>query len=248
MRLALEGLALSAVGRVLVEGVDLSLAAGRTLALVGPSGGGKSLSALAMLGLLPAGVTQVAGRVLRDGAEVDPADLRGRAVGLVQQSPGLCLNPIVTVGTHFRETLRRRDWREDAVRRLAEVGLDDAGLLRAYPFQLSGGMAQRVVIALALALDPPFLIADEPTTDLDLVVQGQILDLLDGLRRRRGLGLLLVTHDFSVVARMADEVAVLAGGTIVERQPVRELFFRPRDARTRALLMVHRRLTGSGPR
>jgi len=256
--LGIEGLSLHA-GPLhapvrLVEDVSLRIAPGRTLALVGASGGGKSLTTLAMLGLLPPGIRQASGTVRLGQAALGPADiaaLRGRTVGLVQQSPGLCLNPMVSIGRHFRETLacdglRGRAATTRATQRLAEVGLPDpARMLDLYPFQLSGGMQQRVVIALALARDPAFLIADEPTTDLDLTLQAQILDLLDGLRRRRGLGLLLVTHDLSVVARMADDVAVMAGGRVVEHQPVADLFRRPRDPRTRSLLAIHLRLHGA---
>jgi nickel transport system ATP-binding protein len=256
--LAIEGLSLESgppgAAARLVENVSLRIAPGRTLALVGASGGGKSLTTLALLGLLPPGIRQTAGTVRLGDAPLDPdaiAALRGRVVGLVQQSPALCLNPLVTIGRHFRETLACDGLRGGAaiaraVERLAEVGLPDPGrLLALYPFQLSGGMQQRVVIALALARNPDFLLADEPTTDLDLTIQAQILDLLAELRRTRGIGLLLVTHDLSVVARMADEVAVMAGGTIVEHRPVAELFRAPRDPRTRSLMRIHFRLHGA---
>jgi len=158
---------------------------------------------------------------------------------------------MVTIGRHFRETLAcdgiaGRAATQAAIALLGELGLaDPSGLLAAYPFQLSGGMQQRVVIALALARQPDYLIADEPTTDLDLTSQAQILDLLDALRRRRGLGVLLVTHDLSVAARMADDVAVMVGGSIVEHQPAATLFQAPRDPRTRSLLQIHFRLHGT---
>ncbi|CAH2604881.1 Ni(2(+)) ABC transporter ATP binding subunit NikD [Rhodovastum atsumiense] len=250
--LALRGLRLEtgspASPVVLVDGIDLGITRGRVQALVGTSGGGKSLSTLALLGLLPRGVRRSAGSISLDGVELTEAGvvaLRGRTVGLVQQNPTGCFNPIVTIGRHFQETLAltgtgARAARATAVARLAEVGFDaPARLLELYPFQLSGGMLQRVAIALALACDPPFLVADEPTTDLDLVVQAQILDLLDGLRRHRGIGILLVTHDLSVVARLADEVAVLIEGRIVESRDAHGLFATPRDPCTRALLDVH---------
>jgi nickel transport system ATP-binding protein len=233
---------------VLVDGIDLAIEPDRVVALVGTSGGGKTLTTLAMLGLLPAGVRQGGGAVLLDGRALSRHEvkgLRGRTVGLVQQSPRGCLNPIVTIGRHFSESLALagrggRQARSAAAERLAEVGFDaPRRLLDLYPFQLSGGMLQRVVIALALCLDPPFLIADEPTTDLDLVAQAQILDLLGRLRQQRGIGILLVTHDLSVVARLADEAAVLTEGRIVEHQRVNDLFAGPQSACARALLDVH---------
>lgn len=239
---------------VLVNGVSFSVAPGRTLALVGSSGGGKSLTTLALLGLLPPGVRQVSGTVRHHGRALDSAgiaSMRGKTIGLVQQSPAGCLNPMVTIGRHFRETLAcdgiaGRAATQAAIALLGELGLaDPSGLLAAYPFQLSGGMQQRVVIALALARQPDYLIADEPTTDLDLTIQAQILNLLDALRRRRGLGVLLVTHDLSVAARMADDVAVMVGGSIVEHQPAATLFQAPRDPRTRSLLQIHFRLHGT---
>jgi len=233
---------------VLVDDIDLRIERNRVLALVGTSGGGKSLSTLAILGLLPPGVRCVAGSVMLDDEPLTKAavtGLRGQTVGLVQQSPAGCLNPIVTIGRHFRETLARSGLgkmaaRNEAVAWLAETGFETPErLLDLYPFQLSGGMLQRVAIALALCRNPAFLIADEPTTDLDLATQAQILDLLDSLRRRHRIGILLVTHDLSVAARMADEVAVLTEGRIVEHRPVYDLFSAPRHACTRALLDVH---------
>jgi len=233
---------------VLVDDADFTIQRDRVLALVGTSGGGKSLSTLAMVGLLPRGVRRVAGTVTLEGtplAEAAIMGLRGRTVGLVQQNPASCLNPIVTIGRHFRETLAlaglgRRAARTEAAAWLAEMGFDaPERLLDIYPFQLSGGMLQRVVIALALCRNPPFLIADEPTTDLDLVTQAQIIDLLDRLRQRHHIGILLVTHDLSVVARIADEAMVLADGRIVERQAVSDLFSAPCHPSTRGLLDVH---------
>lgn len=243
--LALEGLRITSGDRVLVDGLSLTLRQGRVQALVGVSGSGKSLTTLALLGLLPAGVRQEAGRVLLNGGALDGpgiAAIRGGVVGLVQQSPRGCFNPVLTLAAHFREQGADRS---RAAALLAEVGFDESGsVLRAYPFQLSGGMLQRAMIALALVKAPAFLIADEPTTDLDLLLQAQILDLLEGLRARRGLGILLVTHDLSVVARLADEVAVMEQGRIVERAAAVELFARPRSAAAWSLMATHLALYG----
>jgi nickel transport system ATP-binding protein len=244
----MEGLGIDAGGRPLVRDISLVLEPGRVLGLVGTSGSGKSLTVLAMLGLLPQGTRQVAGTLRHDGRALDAAGiaaLRGRRVGLVQQSPRACFNPLLTISQHFTETLGRGAAPGRAAALLAEMGFDDPDpLLRAYPFQLSGGMLQRVMLALALARDPDFLLADEPTTELDLVAQAALLDLLEGLARRRGLGLLLVTHDLSVVARLADAVAVMQGGRIVEQRPVLEFFDDPRHPASRALLRRHLALYG----
>ncbi|MFC3126899.1 ATP-binding cassette domain-containing protein [Pseudoroseomonas globiformis] len=246
----LEGLTLAAGNRVLVRDLSLEIRRGQVLGLLGASGGGKSLTVMAMLGLLPPGVRQVAGRVTLDGQEVDPARLRGATLGLVQQSPRGCFNPLVSIGRHFRETLSCEGLRgAEAERRAAallhETGFaDPRAILALYPSQMSGGMLQRTMLALALARDPAFLLADEPTTDLDLVVQARILDLLETLARRRGLGVLLVTHDLSVLARLADDVAVMEGGRIVDGAPVQDFFAAPRHPRSRALLAAHLALHG----
>lgn len=251
--LALEGLRLEAGGVALVDGVSLALRRGEVLGLVGTSGGGKSLTTLALLGLLPRGVRRVAGVLRLDGAVLHAdaqAALRGRRIGFVQQAPRGGFNPLVTLGRHFRETLACDGLRGAAATAraealLREVGFDaPARLLPLYPGQLSGGMLQRAMLALALARAPDFLLADEPTTDLDLIVQAQILGLLEGLVARRRLGLLLVTHDLSVVARLADRVAVMQGGRLVEEQEVRGFFDAPRHPHSRALLATHLALYG----
>ncbi|MFZ6761889.1 ATP-binding cassette domain-containing protein [Pseudoroseomonas sp. WGS1072] len=243
--LSVGGLHLAAEGRLLVRGASFTLRRGRVLGLVGTSGSGKSLTTMAMLDLLPPGVRQVAGMVALDNAPADRAALRGRTVGLVQQAPRGGFNPLVTIGRHFAETLACDGVRGAAARDamqglLREVGFDDpASVTGLYPSQLSGGMLQRVMLALALCRDPDFLLADEPTTDLDLVVQAQLLDLMERLVVRRGLGLLLVTHDFSVIARLADQVVVMDAGRIVEQQPVHRLFEDPAHPRTQALMAAH---------
>ena len=244
-RLSVGGLHLAAGGHALVRGVSLTLRRGRVLGLVGTSGSGKSLTTLALLDLLPPGVRQVAGMVALDDAPADRVALRGRTVGLVQQAPRGGFNPLVTIGRHFTETLACDGIRDAAARDamlelLREVGFGDpASVVGLYPTQLSGGMLQRIMIALALARDPDFLLADEPTTDLDLVVQAQLLDLLERLVVRRGLGVLLVTHDFSVIARLADQVVVMDAGQVVEQRPVRRLFEDPVHPRTQALMAAH---------
>lgn len=189
--------------------------------------------------------------------------LRGRGAAYVLQNPASCFDPVFTIGAHFQETLaahlpaapkdgpngtRRPDWHTAALAALREVGFDDAqAILRHYPFQMSGGMLQRVMIALALVLDVPLLIADEPTTDLDLPSQAHVLDLLDQVRRTRNMAILLVTHDLSVAARMADRMAVMRHGRVVEQGDVHELFNAPRHPYTRALLAAHHRLYGLRP-
>ncbi|HEU6437596.1 MAG TPA: ABC transporter ATP-binding protein [Nitratidesulfovibrio sp.] len=259
----------------LVGPVDLTVERGQVVCLVGPSGCGKSLTCMSLLGMLPDGVTRTAGSIHVNGQAVDwqapeghaangpPPErlrlLRGREAAYVLQNPASCFDPVFTIGAHFQETLAahqpagsrsgtRPDWRAAARAALYEVGFDDAeAILRHYPFQMSGGMLQRVMIALVLVLDVPLLIADEPTTDLDLPSQARVLDLLDQVRRTRNMAILLVTHDLSVAARMADRMAVMRHGRVVEQGDVRTLFAAPRHPYTRALLAAHHRLYGLCP-
>ncbi|MEG6505606.1 ABC transporter ATP-binding protein [Nitratidesulfovibrio sp. 1201_IL3209] len=249
----------------LVGPVDLTVERGQVVCLVGPSGCGKSLTCMALLDMLPDGVVRAAGTIRVAGQAVDgaPPDrlrlLRGRGAAYVLQNPASCFDPVFTIGAHFRETLAahppagsnggpRPDWRAAALSALREVGFADArAILRHYPFQMSGGMLQRVMIALALVLDVPLLIADEPTTDLDLPSQARVLDLLDQVRRTRNMAILLVTHDLSVAARMADRMAVMRHGRVVEQGDAREVFAAPRHPYTRALLAAHHRLYGPCP-
>jgi peptide/nickel transport system ATP-binding protein len=243
-----------------VNDVSFELAAGRTLGLVGESGCGKSLTAMSLLRLLPEPKVRVTGgRILFEGQDLatlpEPAlrALRGNRVAVVFQEPATALNPVRTVGDQVGEPLRvhrglsREAARRRAVELLAAVGIPSpAERAAAYPHQLSGGMKQRVVIAMALACDPALLIADEPTTALDVTVQAQILELLGRLRRERGMALLLITHDLGVVAETCDEVAIMYAGRVVERGAVADVFARPRHPYTRGLLGVLHELEARG--
>jgi nickel transport system ATP-binding protein len=210
---------------------------------------------LGILGLLPANLRRTRGEVYLRGEAVHalaPDAMRrhrGRSVAVILQNPMSCFDPVRTIRQHVRETLASHGlgangrFREQAESALHEVGFDEPdAILDLYPFQMSGGMLQRVMIALALILEPPLLIADEPTTDLDAVAQATILDLLAALRARRGLSVLLVTHDLSVVARLADDVAVMREGALLEHGPVGAVFAAPRHPYTASLLEAHRRL------
>jgi peptide/nickel transport system ATP-binding protein len=243
-----------------VDGVSFAVAAGETLALVGESGCGKTLTALALVRLLPPGARLEAksialrGRELTSLGEREMRAVRGKEVSLVFQDPLAALNPVYTVGEQVAEGLRlherlgRRAAWERAVAALHEVGIADPRRRAGeYPHQLSGGMRQRAMIAAALACRPPLLVADEPTTALDVTLQAQIIDLLLRLRQERGLSLLLITHDLGVVAEMAHQVAVLYAGQVVERAAVRSLFAHPRHPYTQALLAAVPRLGGPAP-
>ena len=234
-----------------VDGVSFSLAAGGTLGLVGESGCGKTVSALALMGLLPrpAGVVE-SGRILfggRDLAALTPNELRefrGRQVGMIFQEPMTALNPVHTVGRQLLETLRIYEPRAEqaalrrrAIELLEQVGIPEpAQRLNEYPHQLSGGMRQRVMIAIAISGRPKVLIADEPTTALDVTVQAQILDLLETLQQEHGMAMLFITHDLGVVAELCDDVLVMYAGRVAERGPVRQLFSAPRHPYTQGLI------------
>ena len=231
-----------------VDGVGFDLAAGETLALLGESGCGKSASALALMRLLPPGGRVLGGEVHFSGQELlslpeaAMREVRGGGLAMIFQEPATSLNPVLTVGRQIGEVLARHlglsgtAARARALELLNAVGIADAARrLGEYPFQLSGGMKQRVMIAIALAADPRVLIADEPTTALDVTIQAQILDLLRSLQAARGMGLLLITHDLGVVARMAQRVAVMYAGQIVEEAPRETFFTAPRHPYTRML-------------
>ena len=244
-----------------VDGVDLEVRSGEVLCLVGESGSGKSVLALSLLRLIEPPGRILAGEVRFDGRDVgamgrrDLRRLRGRDIGIVFQQPQGCLNPVRRIGWQVAEPLirnegmgRARAW-DAAVELLRAVGLPAAAdKARAYPHQLSGGQAQRVMIAMALALRPRLLIADEPTTALDVTVQAQILELLRDRCRDIGAAMILVTHDLGVVAKLADRVAVMYAGRIVEQAPVADLFAAPRHPYTRGLLRAAPRLGEAGAR
>lgn len=232
----------------LLKGVDVDVLPGQVTALVGSSGSGKSLTCTAMQGLLPSGLRVAGGAVLVDGVQTEPDALRGRTIATIMQNPRSAFNPVLTMRAHVQEGLSLRrieasSHEKLAINAMGRVGLDDAlAVLDLYPFQMSGGMLQRMMIALAILSEAPFLIADEPTTDLDLVVQAQVLNLLAELVREQGLGVLLVTHDVGVVARLANQVCIMQAGEIVERQAVAEFFSRPQHEASRMLIAAHRAL------
>ncbi len=224
-----------------VDGVSFAIDEGETFALLGESGCGKSMTALSLLRLLPpggrigGGVVRYAGRDLLALTEADMRGVRGGGLAMIFQEPATSLNPVLTVGAQVNEVLRRhagltgRAAAEKARELLAAVGIPDAARrLGEFPFQFSGGMKQRVMIAMALAGDPRLLIADEPTTALDVTIQAQVLDLLADLQRRRGMGLLLISHDLGIVARMADRVGVMYAGQLVETAPRASFYSAPR--------------------
>ena len=246
-KIQLEQLSLVA-DRPLVSDVSLTLRRGQVLALLGSSGSGKSLTCAATLGILPPGVRQTAGRVLLDGIPVYGEQLRGATIATIMQNPRSAFNPLHTMATHARETCQALGKPADdatLIHALQAVGLEHADrVLKLYPFEMSGGMLQRMMIAMAVLSDAPFIVADEPTTDLDVVAQARILDLLESIMQSRAPGMLLVTHDMGVVARLADDVAVMDNGNIVEQGDVETLFRAPRHAITRGLVSAHLALYG----
>jgi len=232
-----------------VDGLDLAIERNEVLAIVGESGSGKSVAMLAVMGLLPPTATVVADRMTFDGADLlsMSADQRrsiaGKDMAMIFQEPMSSLNPCFTAGFQIAEALKthlgldRKAREARVIELLAEVGIPDpARRADAYPHQLSGGMSQRVMIAMALACRPKLLIADEPTTALDVTIQAQILDLLLKLRRETGMGLVLITHDMGVVAETSDRVIVQYAGQRVEANATRELFADPHHPYTAALL------------
>ncbi len=236
-----------------VEAVSFRVAPGEMLAVVGESGCGKSVTALAVMGLLP-GSAQVGGRILFDGRDAREAQ-RGRDLAMVFQEPMTSLNPAFTAGEQVAEALRKhrglapRAAFDAAVEMLSRAHIPDAARrARQYPHQLSGGMRQRVMIAMALACRPRLLLCDEPTTALDVTVQAQIMALLDELRRETGTAVVLITHDLGVVADRADQVAVMYAGRVVEAAPAAQLFATPQHPYTVGLLGAAPRLVGGGGR
>lgn len=232
-----------------VDDVSFSIARGETLGLVGESGSGKSVTAFSILRLLQPPGRITAGRVLFESRDLltltegEMRDVRGAGISLIFQEPMTALNPVMRVGDQIAEALlvhgkaSRGEARARATELLEAVKIPDAGRrLRDYPHQLSGGMRQRVMIAIALACRPPLIIADEPTTALDVTIQAQVLELLRELKTRYNLALLLITHDFGVIAEMADRVAVMYKGKLVEQGSVRDVLRHPSHEYTRNLL------------
>lgn len=250
--LSVRNVTIAAGDRLLVKGVSFDLQAGETLGIVGESGSGKTLTSLALLGLLPAGTRVLSGTMVVDGKYYDLADiaslknLRGASIGMIFQEPMAALDPCFTVGHHLTEVIRRfnkvssAEAHQQAIELLRQVQIPnpEAVALR-YPHQISGGMAQRVGIARALAPQPKILLADEPTTALDVTVQAEILDLLRSLSESRKMAVVLVTHDWGVVADICDQAMVLYHGDVLETASVDDIFARPQHPYTQALLRAN---------
>jgi len=233
-----------------VDGVGFTLSAGESLGIVGESGCGKTMTALSLMRLIPSPPARiVSGRIMFDGEDVVALDeprlraLRGNAMAMIYQDPMTTLNPVFSVGEQIAEAVRlhrdasRAAARARAVEMLELVGIPDPGrCAQSYPHQLSGGMRQRAVIAMALACHPKLLIADEPTTALDVTIQAQILDLMRRLQQELGTAIIMITHDLGVIAELVETVVVMYAGKVVERAPVKQLFAAPRHPYTRGLL------------
>ena len=241
-----------------VRDLSLTVRAGETLSIVGESGSGKSLTALSIMGLLPSNARRRARQVMFDGVDLnavsarDMEDLRGRRIGMIFQDPMTALNPTYRIGEqmeeiHVRHMRKgRAAARARAIELLGRVGISGPERrLQQFPHQLSGGLRQRVMIAMTLMCEPALILADEPTTALDVTIQAQVLRLLRSLQRELGLGLLLITHDLGVVAAAADRVAVMYAGQIVETGDVRDVFTAPSHPYTRGLFACAPRLGGA---
>jgi peptide/nickel transport system ATP-binding protein len=248
--LRIEGLTvapLAAPELLLVNNVSFTLQAGKTICIVGESGSGKSLTALSVMSLLSPQLKRMRGKVIFQGQDLASLDneqvrqIRGKRIGMIFQEPMTSLNPVLTVGYQIGETLtvhlglKGQALKTRIASLLEQVGIP-AARAGSYPDELSGGQRQRVMIAMSIACEPAMLIADEPTTALDVTVQAQILKLLDELKSRMNMGMLFITHDFGVVADIADDVVVMFRGEIVEAGPVAEVLARPQHANTQALL------------
>jgi peptide/nickel transport system ATP-binding protein len=243
-----------------IDDVSLTIKAGETLCLVGESGCGKSVTAQSIARLVPSPpASYVGGEILLEGRDTlkmsarDLCDIRGGVVSYVFQEPGAALNPVFRIGAQIKESLKlhrpERANDDEVIRLLKLVGIPaPESRIRNYPFEMSGGMQQRVMIAMALASEPQLLVADEPTTALDVTIQAQILDLLRDLKQRLGMAILLITHNLGIVGDMADRVAVMYAGQIVELAPARELLRRPLHPYTRALMNSVPKLRNDVPR
>jgi len=248
--LRIEGLTVTpanAPEKLLVNNVSFTLEAGKTTCVVGESGSGKSLTALSVMGLLSSQLKLAQGRVIFQGQDLTGLgneamrQIRGQRIGMIFQEPMTSLNPVLTVGKQIGETLivhqglKGQALKAKVAALLEQVGIP-AGRANSYPDELSGGQRQRVMIAMSIACEPATLIADEPTTALDVTVQAQILKLLDELKTRMNMAMLFITHDFGVVADIADDVVVMFRGEIVESGPVASVLQHPQHPYTRALL------------
>jgi oligopeptide/dipeptide ABC transporter ATP-binding protein len=243
-----------------IDGVSLTINAGESVCLVGESGCGKTVTALSIAKLVPTPpANYVGGEILLNGRDVlkmsraELQKIRGGVVGYIFQEPGAALNPVFRVGNQIKESLKlhRPEKANDAevIRLLKLVGIPaPESRIRNYPFEMSGGMQQRVMIAMALASEPKLLVADEPTTALDVTIQAQILDLLRELKQRLGMAILLITHNLGIVGDMADRVAVMYAGEVVEMSPARELLRRPLHPYTKALMNSVPKLQGGADR
>jgi peptide/nickel transport system ATP-binding protein/oligopeptide transport system ATP-binding protein len=243
-----------------VDGVSLTIGTGETVCLVGESGCGKTVTALSIARLVPAPpANYVGGEILLNGRDVlkmsnsELRSIRGGVVSYVFQEPGASLNPVFRVGNQIKESLKlhrpEKATNEEVIRLLKLVGIPaPESRINNYPFEMSGGMQQRVMIAMALASEPKLLVADEPTTALDVTIQAQILELLHSLKQRLGMAILLITHNLGIVGDMADRVAVMYAGQIVELSPAKELLRRPLHPYTKALMASVPKLHGDADR
>ncbi|GIO14766.1 ABC transporter ATP-binding protein [Cohnella xylanilytica] len=243
-----------------VDGISLSLGEGETLGIVGESGSGKSVTSLSVMRLLPEdqaaivqGDIRLRGQSLVRLSEAEMRKVRGNRIAMIFQEPMTALNPVFKIGRQLTEAIRqhsrksKREARKEAIELLGHVGIPlPEQIVNVYPHQLSGGMRQRVMIAMAMACDPELLIADEPTTALDVTIQAQILDLMRKLQRERGTAMLLITHDLGVVAETCDRVSVMYAGQIVEQGDVKTVFREPKHPYTAGLLKSVPQFTGEG--
>ena len=224
-----------------VDGVSFSVGRGEVLGIVGESGSGKSASMLSVMGLLGSSGRVHAEAMRFNGQELNAKELRGRHIAMIFQDPMTSLNPVLSVKYQLEESLRRHHWNGDiharAIEMLERVGIVPAHeRIKQYPHEFSGGQRQRIMIAIALACDPELLIADEPTTALDVTVQAQILELMKGLQRDSGMSVILITHDLGVIAGIADRILVMYGGHIMEQGTRREIFYSTAHPYTKGLL------------
>jgi oligopeptide/dipeptide ABC transporter ATP-binding protein len=243
-----------------VDGVSLTIGASETVCLVGESGCGKTVTALSIARLVPTPpANYVGGEILLNGRDVlkmsngELRSIRGGVVSYVFQEPGASLNPVFRIGNQIKESLKlhkpEKATKAEVIRLLKLVGIPaPESRIKSYPFEMSGGMQQRVMIAIALASEPKLLVADEPTTALDVTIQAQILELLHELKQRLGMAILLITHNLGIVGDMADRVAVMYAGQVVELAPAKELLHRPLHPYTKALMNAVPKLAGGAER